>query len=125
MKQIDNYKKYCFKYILLGISFCIIEIILGATIYRFDYFDIILILIILICESILISHKPINALLALISGFFISMSLTFYYCEFTFLPLIILLLYIGAIAVLFLFTTMLFRHPETRIELYTFFEKII
>jgi len=120
MKQYWYYNKY-----LLWISFCISEILLLDNIHSFDCTDIILIILILICEFILISHKPINALLALISGFFISMSLTFYYCEFAFLPLIILLLYIGAIAVLFLFTTMLFKHPETGIELYTFSEKII
>jgi len=124
MKHIGKFQG-AFKWkIMLCISFCISEIFVWKT-YSFDFFDIILIMLIYLCETILISQKPINALLALISCFFISMNLTFYYCEFAFLPLIILLLYIGAIAVLFLFITMLFRHPETGIELYTFTEKVV
>jgi len=44
------------------------------------------------------------------------MGLIFYYCSFTFLPLVILILYVGAIAILFLFVVMLFNHPQNQIE---------
>ena len=52
------------------------------------------------------------------------MGLVFYYCSLFFLPLVILILYVGAIAVLFLFVVMLFNHPQQPANLLTMPKKI-
>lgn len=84
--------------------------------YHIEQTNIVFLLFYLLIVIILFSEEPIKALLSLICCFFFAMGLIFYYCSFTFLPLVILILYVGAIAILFLFVVMLFNHPQNQIE---------
>lgn len=110
--------------IFLGFEICW-NILNEFTKFKLDLSNLISMVFFSLMWVILFSEEPIKSLLSLITCFFFSMGLIFYYCSLFFLPLIILILYVGAIAVLFLFVVMLFNHPQQQINSLTIPKKII
>ena len=110
--------------IFLGFEICW-NIFNESAKYKLDFSNLIFMIFFLFMWLILFSEEPIKSLLSLIACFFFSMGLVFYYCSLFFLPLVILILYVGAIAVLFLFVVMLFNHPQQQTNLLSMPKKII
>jgi len=76
-----------------------------------DFFFYSLIFIVIFSSILLLfTNNPINAVLFLITIFF-NLSVLLFLCGFEFLSLLFLMIYIGAIAIFFLFTLMLVNIP--------------